>query len=143
VARRSGSRFLIVPAAALTVALGAVLAAQTPPPAAPKKRLEPMKGTAVIQMLKPVVKVVGKDVVTTLKIKNASYGPVAGLRVDEYWYDAGGNFMPGDFKRIQRVEPAEIVTIELRTPKSPKMKSNSYQFSHINGKCKVEVVPKL
>lgn len=146
--RTPRSTLLTVVLTAFMAGFGVSLTAQSKPavaPAAavPKKRAEPMKGTATIQMLKPVVKVVGKEVVTTLKIKNASFGPIAGLRVDEYWYDASGNFLPGDFKRFPRVEPGEVLTVELRTPRDARMKSNSYQFSHANGKCKAEVVPKL
>ena len=39
--------------------------------------------------------------------------------------------------------PNEIVTIELRTPRDPKMNRNTFQFSHANGKVKVDTVPKF
>ena len=55
-----------------------------PPPAAPAKWVEPVKGTAVLQVLKPDVKAGAKEIVTILKVKNMSYAPIAGLRVDEY-----------------------------------------------------------
>ena len=54
-----------------------------PAPAAPTKWAEPVKGTAVLQVLKPDVKAGPKEVVTILKVKNMSYGPIAGLRVDD------------------------------------------------------------
>ena len=121
-------------------------AATTPPPAppAPGKWVEPVKGTAVLQVMKPVVKINPKEVVTTLKVKNMSIGPIAGLRVDEYWYDAKGGVIAGDSKRMkQLVQSGEVVTFELHTQKDPKMQRNSYQFSHANGKVKTEPVAKF
>jgi hypothetical protein len=106
--------------------------------------VKPIKGTAVINILKPVVKVQGNEVVTTIKVRNMSVGSIAGLRIDEYWYDKGGNVVTGDTKRwMKPVMPQEIVTIELRTPKDPKMDRNSYQFSHANGKVQVDTVKKF
>jgi hypothetical protein len=129
------------------VSFGVTLLAQQQPaatPAAPRKLTEPMRGTAAIAVLKPVVKVVGNEVVTTLKVKNTSYGAIAGLRVDEYWYDKGGNIIGGDTKRQKTLmQPGEIVTFELRTPRDPKMNSNTYQFSHANGKVQAKSVPKF
>ena len=50
----------------------------------------------------------------------------------------------GDSKRIkQPVQSGEIVTFELHTQRDPKMQSNSYQFSHANGKVKVDSVKKF
>jgi hypothetical protein len=106
--------------------------------------VKPMKGTAVINVLKPVVKVQGGEVVTTIKVKNLSYGSIAGLKLDEYWYDKRGNIVTGDSKRVMKpIMPNEIVTIELRTPRDPKMDRNTFQFSHANGKVKVDTVPKF
>lgn len=121
-------------------------AATTPPPAptAPAKWVEPVKGTAVLQVMKPDVKAGAKEIVTILKVKNMSYAPIAGLRVDEYWYDAKGGVIAGDSKRMkQLVQSGEVVTFELHTARDPKMKSNSYQFSHANGKVKVDSVKKF
>jgi hypothetical protein len=125
--------------------------AQTTPPAqgataaTPKKKfVAPVKGVAEIGYLKPVVKVVGTEVVTTIKIKNMSLGAIAGLRVDEFWYDKGGNMLPGDSERLrQPLNPGEVVTVELRTPKNAKMDRNSYQFSHANGQIKAKVLTKI
>jgi len=115
--------------------------------AAPKKKfVPPVKGVAEIGYLKPVVKVDTKtnEVVTTMKIKNMSLGSIAGLRVDEFWYDKGGNMLPGDSERLrQPLNPGEVVTVELRTPRNPKMDRNSYQFSHANGTIKTKILTKL
>jgi hypothetical protein len=128
------------------VSFGATLLAQQPaaPPAAKPKLTEPMRGTAVISVLKPVTKVKGNEVVTTLTVKNSSYGAIAGLRVDEYWYDAAGNIVGGDSQRMKTLmQPDEIHVFELRTPRDPKMNRNSYQFTHQNGKIRADTVPKF
>ena len=110
----------------------------------PKVYKEPMKGTAVLQVLKPVIKIAGKEVVTTLTIKNVSYGPIAGLRVDEYWYDKKGEVIGGDTQRVRQLVPPDATVIfELRTPRDPRMDRNSYQFSHVNGKVRADSVKKF
>jgi hypothetical protein len=117
------------------------------PAKAVRKYVPPIKGTAEIGMLAPVVKVDNKtkEVVTTIKVKNLSTtGAIAGFRVDEFWYDKVGNILPGDSKRMrQPLMPGEVITVELRTPRNPKMDRNSYQFSHANGQIKAKKVTKL
>lgn len=128
------------------VSFGVTLLAQQPaaPPAAKPKFVEPIRGLAVINVLKPVTKVKGNEVITTLSVKNASYGPIAGLKVDEYWYDKGGNIVGGDSQRMKKLlQPNEIYVFELHTPKDPKMNRNTYQFTHANGKVRTESVPKF
>ena len=121
-------------------------AAAQPAPAAPArpKFVAPIRGVADIGMLKPVVKVEAGMVVTTLKVKNLSAGAIAGLRVDDNWFDKGGNLLPGDTQRLrQPLLPGEVATFTLKTPKNPKMDRNSYQFSHANGQVKAKVLTKL
>lgn len=125
------------------------LATQTQAPASPQaparpKFVPPIKGTAEIGYLKPVIKVVGNEVQTTIKIKNLSNGAIAGLRVDEFWYDKAGNMLPGDSQRLrQPLLPGEVATIVLKTPKNPKMDRNNYQFSHANGQIKAKLLTKI
>jgi hypothetical protein len=115
-----------------------------PQPAAKATWVAPVKGQAEIGYLKPAVKVTGNEVVTTIKLKNISLGAIAGLRIDEFWYDAKGNMLPGDSQRLKKpLLPGEVVTIELRTPKQPNMNSNSYNFSHANGTIKPKLLKKL
>jgi hypothetical protein len=146
--------WLLVPAFLSLTSAPALAQAKKPEPAkqpavAPASSVvspavKPMKGTAVINVLKPVVKVQGSEVVTTIQVKNRSYGSIAGLKLDEYWYDKAGNIVTGDSKRVMKpIMPNEIVTIELRTPKDPKMNRNTFQFSHANGKVQVDTVPKF
>jgi len=127
-----------------------VAAAQTPPPApagappAKAKYVPPVKGVAEIEVVKPEPKRVGKDVVTKIKIKNVSHGAIHLLRVDEYWYDKGGNLLPGDSQRWKKpFMPGEVIEIELRVPDNPKFYQNTYRFTHANGQCKPKTVKKL
>ena len=115
--------------------------------AAPKM-VAPIRGQANLGVTKPVtkaMKVDGKDfIVTTMKIKNMSSGAIAGLKADEFWLDKAGNPVGGDTFRYRKpLQPNEVITIEFRTPRDPKMASNQYQFSHANGTIKAQSVPTL
>ena len=103
-----------------------------------------VKGTAAIGITQPATKVVGKEVVTTMKIKNMSKGPIAGLKVEEYWYDKGGDPSPGGSQLLKEpLAAGAVVSVELRTPRTDKMDRNTYQFSHANGQVTVKVFAKL
>src|SRR5688572_21255471 len=86
--------------AALLVA--APMAAQAPAPAPKAKWVAPVKGIAEIGYLAPQTKVVGEEIITTMKIKNLSTGSVALLRVDEYWWDKANNPVGGDTYRHKK-----------------------------------------
>ena len=103
-----------------------------------------LKGIAEVSITAPLTKVVGKEVVTTFKLQNMSKQSIAGLRVEEYWYDKAGNPAPGAIRVFnQPVGPGKIVALELRTPRTPNMEKNNYVFSHANGKVKATVVAKI
>src|SRR5262245_46448791 len=72
------------PAAKATTA-----APTTSAPAAPAKWVPPVKGTATIEVVRGPAKVVGKEVVSTFKLKNTSTGSINLLRADQDWYDKG------------------------------------------------------
>ena len=111
---------------------------------APRKLIAPVRGEANVDITKPNTKVVGNEVVTIIMLRNASTGAIAGLKVEENWYDKGGNPVGGDTYRHPRpLPPGEIITVTLKTPKKPTMNSNQYQFTHANGAVKTKVVPKL
>ena len=82
----------------------------------------------------------GNEVVTTFVVRNpATTGAIAGLKVEENWYDKGGNPVTGDTYRHPRpLKSGEIISITLRTPRNPAMNSNQYQFSHANGTIKTD-----
>lgn len=102
-----------------------------------------VKGVAELGLTRPVTKVEGKDVVTTFKIKNLSKLPIAGLRIDEYWYDKDGTPSPGDTHVLKSLAPGVATLVELRTPRTPAMNRNTYQFSHANGTVTTKVYASL
>ena len=148
---------LLTVAGALAVATASAAAAQAPKPAAapaqgaPAERarlVAPIRGVAQIGYTKPVVKrgkVGGKDfVITTMQIKNMAAGPIAGLKVDDFWYDKAGNPLPSDSYRHPRpLQPNEVITVTLETPADPRMNRNQWQFSHANGEIKPVLVAKM
>ena len=110
--------------------------------AAQTKAATPIRGEAEIGYLKPVTVVDQKAgiVRTTIKVKNLSAtGSIAGLKVEEFWFDKGGNPVTGSKARLPKpLMPLEIVELKLETPKDPKMFQNTYTFSHANGKIKTK-----
>ena len=102
-----------------------------------KKFTPPIKGQADIEFTQPVPKREKDMVVTTLQVKNISNAPIARLTVDETWYDASGGLVSGGNGQINGLlQPGEVQTIKIETPYNQKMKSNNYQFTHVNGTVK-------
>jgi len=127
---------------------GAPAAQGAQTPAARPRLVAPVRGVAQIGYTKPVVKrgkIDGKDfVITTMRIRNMATAPIAGLKVDDFWYDKGGNPLPSDSYRHPRpLQPGEVITVTLETPLDPRMNRNQWQFSHANGDIKPTLVPKL
>ena len=121
-------------------------AAAAQPPAAPQRLAPPVRGEAELGYTKPVSKRSpdGKFVVTTIKVKNLATGSIAGLKVDEFWYDKGGEPVTGDTFRYRKpLQPGEVIEVTLRTPVNPKMDRNQYKFEHANGTIKTKALPKL
>ena len=121
----------------------------TPTQSAPaaKARLMPaIRGTVDVNMTRPKTgrDLKTKEIVTKITLKNMMSGSIAGLRVDEYWYDRQGNMLPGDSQRLKKpVLPGEVITIELRVPDNKSFFQNQYKFSHANGEVKTKVVAKV
>ena len=127
-------------------AAAAPAAAQAP--AAKPRLVAPVRGVAQLGYTKPVVKrgkIGGKDfIITTIQVKNMATGAIAGLKVDEFWYDKAGDPVTGDtFRHPKPLQPGEVITVTLETPRNPKMDRNQYNFSHANGAIKAQLVPKL
>lgn len=120
---------------------------QTPAPAAPaapRKLISPVRGEANVEITKPNTKVVAGEVVTVITVKNVSTAPIAGFKIEENWYDGSGTPVGGDvYRHTKPFMPNEVITVTLKTPRKPTMKSNQYQFSHANGAVKPKTVAKL
>ena len=145
----------LLAAAGVVVLVAGAASAQAPTaesqssqPAARPKLVAPVRGVAQLGYTKPVVKnmkIQGKDyIVTTIQVKNMAKGPIAGLRVDEFWYDRAGNPITGDtYRHRTPLMEGEVLTITLETPRVPNMNRNQYEFKHANGDIKTELQPKL
>ena len=135
------------PAAAQQKPAAPAGAAQTAPAARPRL-LAPVRGVAQIGYTRPTVKagkVDGREfIITTMRIKNLAAAPIAGLKVDDFWYDKGGNPLPSDsYRHPKPLLPGEVITVTLETPRDPRMNRNQWQFSHANGEIKPTLVAKM
>jgi len=82
--------------------------------------------------------------VTRIIVKNISNAPIPRLTVAETWFDKSSKMVGGSKGFINGLlQPGEIKTIEIRTPRDSKMTSNSWNFSHANGTVKTHRVAKL
>src|SRR4051812_41378802 len=84
--------------------------------AAPARLAPPVRGDVKINITKPLVKRDGSTIVTTLKVKNMMTGSIAGLKVDEFWYDKKGDPVTGStFRYPKPLQPGEVIEVTLRT----------------------------
>jgi hypothetical protein len=111
----------------------------------PQKLVAPVRGQAELGFTQPVSKRVGNMIVTTIRVKNLSTGAIAGLKVDEFWYDKKGDPVTGSqpFRYRKPLQPGEVITVELKVPTDPRMDRNQYKFEHANGTIKTTKLPKL
>jgi len=130
---------------ALVTALAFVLssAAVFGQPQAPAKAkfLPPVKGQATIDVMQSS-KRVGKEMVTVVKVRNTSKGPINLLKIDEYWYDQNRNIVSGTQEAHKKapIQPGEIVEITLRSPVKPGIQQNQIMFTHAYGTVKATAV---
>ncbi len=112
---------------------------------APRKLVAPVRGDANVQITTPNTVIKGNDVVTTIRVKNVAKGPIAGFRVQENWFTKGNEALSGDEYRHPRpFQVNEIIQITLTVPRARVVGArNQYQFSHVNGAIKYEVVKSL
>jgi hypothetical protein len=112
---------------------------------APRKLVAPIRGVALVQITQPNTVVKGNDVVTTIRVKNVSKGPIAGLRVQENWFTKNKEALSGDqYRHARPFLVDEVIQIVLTVPRSRVVgASNQYQFSHANGDIKTELVKTL
>jgi hypothetical protein len=125
---------------ALFIAPGAFAQKATPAtpkaaePAAPARWVVPLKGKATVEFIGTQPKKIGDELVTELKVKNVSSGPIALLRVDEYWYNkANQTVSAGSTRDTKPLMPNEIVELTIKCPYSKDINTNQFMFSHANG----------
>jgi len=84
---------------ALALSAGLLLTGDTAsaqaPDAARPKLVSPVRGAAELGYTNAVRKPEGNMVIATFKVKNLATAPIAGLRIEEFWYDKGGEIVGG------------------------------------------------
>ena len=132
----------IAVAAALAAPMSMSIQAQAPAPtpsAVLKKSAPPLRGTAELGFIQ-TAKLDGNTIVTTFQVKNMSaVNAIVGLQISEFWYDKAGAPLQGtgDRQRLKApLQPLEVATITLRSPKVAGMTSPQYKFEHNNGTVK-------
>jgi hypothetical protein len=115
---------------------------------APRKLVSPVRGVATIDFTAPQAKRDGNFIVTTFKVKNTANAPIAGFKVDEFWYDKAGNVVGGaqTFRQRAPLQPGQVIDVELRVPVNASMDRdarNQYKFAHANGDIKPNRVAKM
>jgi hypothetical protein len=119
--------------------------AAPPSPDVLKARMAvPVKGTAYIEVISEQAKRSGNDIVQKMRVKNVSNSPIAGLRVDQYWYSKTGEQVTGGTARVRApIAPGEIVDVELDSPVRGEVLNNRVMFQHANGKVDAKGVKKF
>ena len=113
--------------------------------AAASKFVTPMKGEGQVQILNPQSGREGTMLVTRIKVKNVSKGPLVGFKADEYWYSAKGETVSGSptFRHLKPFMPNDVIEVVLRSPWSAEMSRSLRQFAHQNGSVKATLVPRF
>ncbi len=126
-------------AAALLAPASMSLQAQGAPTSVLKKSAPPLRGTAELGFIQSA-KLEGDTIVTTFQVKNMSAtNAIVGLQISEFWYDKAGNPLQGtgDRQRLRTpLQPLDVATITLRSPKVAGMTSPQYKFEQNNGTVK-------
>jgi hypothetical protein len=137
---RLGS-MILAGAVAVGLAAASVVAGQDQP----RKLVAPVRGDAAVEVTPPDTRISGNDVVTTMRVKNVSTGPIAGFRVQENWFNKANEALSGDEYRHPRpFQVNEVIQIKLTVPRARVVGArNQYQFSHANGAIKPKSVKTL
>ena len=137
-------RFAILTTLALFLAAPLVVA-QTPAPAQKAKFIPPVKGLATIDVQRSPSKRSGKEIVTTVKVRNTSKGSINLLRVDQYWYDRASKQVSfGEYRHKKApIQPGEVIEFTLSAPNSPEISHDAMIFAHANGKIDAKQVKKI
>src|SRR6188768_2243910 len=134
-------RYAIALAVAAALMAPASMSLRAQGTAAPvlKKSAPPLRGTAELGFIQSA-KLDGNTIVTTFQVKNlSSTNAIVGLQISEFWYDKTGNPLQGtgDRQRLRSpLQPLEVATIVLKSPKVAGMTTPQYKFEQNNGTVK-------
>ncbi len=122
----------------------AVAPTAAPAPASPAKWVPPVKGIATVEVMQGQAKVVGKEIITPLKLKNTSTGSINLLKVDQMWYDKKRTLISSTTGLHRKpFLPGEVIDMELKAPLNGQPDVNQMVFAHANGKLNAIKVKKL
>ena len=136
---------------AMSIPAGVALFAQTPPVPdlqpvlAGRNITPPFKGEAQVEVLWPPQSKREKDtVVTQVRVKNMSNGPLKGFEIDQPWYNKGGAVVASGTGKVDGLlQPNEVQAVTIEVSYHADMLSNNYLFKHANGSVKPEKVAKM
>jgi hypothetical protein len=128
-----------------TPAVAPAPAPPTPPsPELMKARTRPpVKGTAYIDYIVGPTKPVKDELVTMVKIRNASTAPIVGFRIDQYFYRGKEEVSAGTGRLRNPLAPGEIVEVTITAPVKPSISGSQMRFSHANGAVQPTAVKKF
>jgi len=108
-------------------------------------RLVPtFKGEAELGYMAPVARTQGTTRVTTIKVKNLSNEAIAGLTVDETWFDKDNTQVAGSPTfRYARLAPGEVIDVRLEVEMRAGMERSTYKFAHANGTIKTTLLQSI
>ena len=131
--------------AAITLGVGLSANAIAADQDAPRKLVAPIRGEAVVELTPPQTKLGGDEVVTMIRIKNASKGPIAGFRVQETWFKGNDPLSGDEYRHPRPFQVGEVIDVRLSVPRGrvTGARDPRYQFSHANGTIKTVPVKTL
>jgi hypothetical protein len=134
------SSLIVAMAVMAGVSTGAGAAGQD----APRKLVAPVRGEAAVEVTAPDTKIGANEIVTRIRMRNVSKGPIAGLRITETWFK-GQEALAGDVYRHPRpIQVNEVIEATLTVPRSRVVGArNRYDFAHANGSIKTNAVKTL
>lgn len=127
--------------AALLVPPARAIQAQTAPPVL-KKLAPPIQGSAELGYMK-ATKLENNTIVQTFDVKNLDKGSIVGLQITVAWYDKANAQLQGtgDRQRLKTpLQPGEVGTITLRSPRVPNMVTPQLTFQHAYGSIKLTLL---
>ncbi len=93
-----------------------------------------LRGPGQIGYLPPRSTRQSGTIVTTFRIQNVSTAPLAGFKVNEFWYDDNGDTLTGGTFRMKRpLLKNEIIEVTLNVPRNARATRSNYEFSHQGG----------
>ena len=103
----------------------------------------PVKGTAYVEIIPGATKPVKGELMSVVKVKNVSPSPIAGLKVDQYFYASQKEVSACTYRVRSPIAPNEIVDVPLSCPSKVGINGSQMMFTHANGAVKPQSVKKF